>query len=364
VGLEDIESDTGRFIGSTKQRRVKSSTFRFTSKHVLYGRLRPYLNKVLRPDFEGHCSTEIFPLLPTHGTSGAFIQYWLMMDTTVAKINETCTGSRMPRADVEEALGFSLRIPDPPEQERIVAILDEALDGIVASEVIVDKNLTNSRSVFDSSLEARFENGGAAWMTQPLSELCEFKHGFAFKSEYFRSDGEYVLLTPGNFYERGGYRDRGEKQKYYQGDFPKDFLLNSGDLLVAMTEQAAGLLGSPIIVPESGSFLHNQRLGLVKNRPDIPWLNEFFFHAFNTKSFRKAVHDGASGVKVRHTSPTKLGEISISFPLSMEEQQTFVTQMQEVYSDTLRLEAVYNKKLVALRELKQSLLHQAFSGNL
>jgi type I restriction enzyme S subunit len=84
-----------------------------------------------------------------------------------------------------------------------------------------------------------------------------------------------VLLTPGNFYETGGYRDRGEKQKYYTGEIPSGYVLNQGELLVAMTEQAAGLLGSPILVPESGKFLHNQRLGLVTNKLGVAWSNEF-----------------------------------------------------------------------------------------
>ena len=62
VGLEDIESGTGKFLGTKNPLTVKSSTFRFSSKHLLYGRLRPYLNKVMLPDFDGHCSTEIFPI--------------------------------------------------------------------------------------------------------------------------------------------------------------------------------------------------------------------------------------------------------------------------------------------------------------
>ena len=64
VGMEDISSGTGLFLGSVAPQQVKSSTFTFTQNHVLYGRLRPYLNKALIPDFTGHCSTEIFPLLP------------------------------------------------------------------------------------------------------------------------------------------------------------------------------------------------------------------------------------------------------------------------------------------------------------
>jgi type I restriction enzyme, S subunit len=69
VGLEHIESQTGRFIGSIDPIEVKSSTFKFTPEHLLYGRLRPYLNKVMLPDFAGHCSTEIFPILPNPGLS-------------------------------------------------------------------------------------------------------------------------------------------------------------------------------------------------------------------------------------------------------------------------------------------------------
>jgi type I restriction enzyme S subunit len=288
--------------------------------------------------------------------------YWLYASGLTERIQSHSTGIRNLNLTAYKALTVSY--PPIHEQKRIVSVLDEAFEGITSAEASTQRNLNNSRDLFDSGLESRLAGSSPGWTKRPLSELCEFKHGFAFKSENFLAEGDYVLLTPGNFYEHGGYRERGDKQKYYGGDFPREFLLAPGDLLVAMTEQAAGLLGSPIIVPESGYFLHNQRLGLVKSRPDVPWLNRFFFYAFNTKTFRKAVHDGASGVKVRHTSPTKLGEISVSFPLSLEVQQAVVTEMEEAYSDTLRLEAIYNKKLLALNQLKQSLLYQAFSGNL
>jgi len=87
-----------------------------------------------------------------------------------------------------------------------------------------------------------------------------------------------------------------------------------------MTEQAAGLLGSPVLIPESDKFLHNQRLG---SSPEArrPWTNEFFFHVFNTYAVRKAIHDSASGVKVRHTSPTKIGEVVCFLP-NLDRQAT------------------------------------------
>lgn len=194
--------------------------------------------------------------------------------------------------------------------------------------------------------------------------MCHIKHGFAFDGEFFSNEGKYVLLTPGNFYEKGGYRDRREKQKYYTGEIPRDYVLNEGDLLVAMTEQAAGLLGSSILVPESDKFLHNQRLGLVTKKPGVPWINEFFFHVFNTQAVRKAIHDSASGVKVRHTSPTKICEVVVSFPTVISEQRAIVSTLKDLHAETQRLQSIYRQKLAALSELKKSLLHQAFSGAL
>lgn len=194
--------------------------------------------------------------------------------------------------------------------------------------------------------------------------LCDIKHGFAFKSESFTDAGEYVLLTPGNFYESGGYRDRGDKQKYYVGDIPAGFVLSEGDLLVAMTEQAAGLLGSPILVPESGKFLHNQRLGLVTKKAGAIWANEFFFHVFNTRAVRSAMHDSASGAKVRHTSPTKIGDVVVSFPTSLARQLEISEILNGLERETQELSNVYWRKLAALGELKKSLLHQAFTGQL
>jgi type I restriction enzyme, S subunit len=148
------------------------------------------------------------------------------------------------------------------------------------------------------------------------------------------------------------------------GDIPDGFILKRGDFLVAMTEQAAGLLGSSITVPEHNKFLHNQRLGLVQLKPDTQWSNGFFFHAFNTKRFRQEAHDSASGVKVRHTSPTKLGEISISFPKSRERQEQVARELDDLLDETERLGERYEMKLALISELKQSVLQKAFSGEL
>jgi type I restriction enzyme S subunit len=363
VGLEQIESQTGLFLGSTEPLQVRSSTFKFTPEHVLYGRLRPYLNKVMLPDFSGHCSTEIFPVRPLPEVSREFLHYWFLTGATVEQITATSTGTRMPRANMNTVLTFPFSFPPLPEQQRIVAILDEAFEGIATARANAEKNFANASAIFESQRESVLTQR-EGWAESRLADLCDIKHGFAFKSEFFSKNGDYVLLTPGNFYESGGYRDRGDKQKYYSGEMPNGFVLAKGDMLVAMTEQAAGLLGSPILIPQSGKFLHNQRLGLVTAKSDVAWANEFFFHVFNTQAVRKAIHDGASGVKVRHTSPKKIGDVVVAFPPSVVEQTAIASSLADVATEDRRLEHLYQRKLAALDTLKQSLLHHAFSGQL
>lgn len=123
VGLEHIESATGIYLGTTESHQVRSSTFKFSEKHVLYGRLRPYLNKVLVPRFEGHCSTEIIPVLPDKSISRNYLFYWFMSPKVVSKLDATSTGARMPRANMKEVLGFSLLVPPLVVQEDAVSQL-------------------------------------------------------------------------------------------------------------------------------------------------------------------------------------------------------------------------------------------------
>lgn len=364
VGLEDIESSTGRHIGPLEEREVKSSTFRFTPKHVLYGRLRPYLNKVLCPDFEGHCSTEIFPLRPSPILDREFLWYWLMAEDTVALIDQTTRGARMPRAGREELLSMKIPVPPLPEQRRIVGALSKALEQVGVARLAAEVMQSRAQDLFAIHRDSLFSEPSKGWRKAPLSSLCDIKHGFAFEGRHFAKEGAYVLLTPGNFYEAGGYRDREDKQKYYTGEIPDGYILSEGDLLVAMTEQAAGLLGSPLLVPDSGVFLHNQRLGLVVPKPDVPWLSEFFFHAFNTSRVRAEIHATASGAKVRHTSPSKIGSVLVAFPPTISEQRDVSNVLGQLHDETARLGLVCQQKLLALEELRGALFRQALSGRL
>lgn len=103
-----------------------------------------------------------------------------------------------------------------------------------------------------------------SWVERELGGLIRVRHGFAFRSQFFSNTGKHAVLTPGHFFEEGGFKSHPEKDRFYTGPIPERFVLPRDALIVAMTEQAPGLLGSCAMVPEEGRYLHNQRIGLVE----------------------------------------------------------------------------------------------------
>lgn len=146
-----------------------------------------------------------------------------------------------------------------------------------------------------------------------MGNFLKVKHGFPFLGEFFATSGKYIVLTPGNFYESGGFKQTSGKEKYYISDFPEEYLCSEGDLIVAMTEQAEGLLGSTAIVPEKGVYLHNQRIGLISWDGDIVD-KRYLYYLFMTRSVRKQIRDTASGTKVKHTSPERIYDVDVFIP--------------------------------------------------
>ena len=184
-----------------------------------------------------------------------------------------------------------------------------------------------------------------SWQEITLGDEIEIKHGFAFKSQYYSDSGRYILLTPGNCFERGGLRLKGNKEKYYIGDIPDEYLLSAGDMIVVMTDlvPTAPILGGAFLIPEDDKFLHNQRLGLVRVKSDNI-ANRFLYYLFNTESYRAQVRGSASGATVRHTAPQRMYRCKVRIPAKAT--QTRIAGILSAYDDLIE----NNRRRIALLE--------------
>jgi len=264
----------------------------------------------------------------------------------------------------------SLPLPPLPEQKKIAHILSTVQRAIETQERIIQTTTelkkTLMHKLFTEGLrnepQKQTEIGPVpeSWEVRELGEFFEIKHGFAFDGKFFEPSGEYILMTPGHFNEEGGFRDQGEKTKYYTGEIPEDYLLAKDDLVVAMTEQKPGLLGSAAFVPEDDRYLHNQRLGLIVDLDTKRLSKRFLFNVFNTPHLRVEVAKTSTGSKVKHTSPTKLRAIKVGIPPTLKEQEEIATAL----ATTERKVAVAKGKKAQLQDLFRTLLHELMTAGI
>jgi type I restriction enzyme S subunit len=333
VGLENIESNTARFIGSKVPQAVKSSTFRFSQHHVLYGRLRPYLNKALAPDFDGHCSTEIFPLKPSSILRRDYLLYWLLSDETCTRINETCTGTRMPRAQMNEVLGFEFPLPPLPDQKRIVGILDEAFAGIDTAKANAEKNLQNARALFESHLQSVFSQRGEGWVETTIGDQLILQRGFDItKKEQIKGTVPVV--------SSGGIKSYHNTAK------------SKGPGVVIGRK---GTLGKVFYI-EGNFWPHDTTLWVKDFKGNEEKFVFYLFLGLNVKKLD-------SGTANPALNRNQVHPITITWP-QVAKQKAIVEQLDTLSAETQRLAGIYERKLAALEALKKSLLHRAFAGEL
>ena len=151
VGVEHVESGSGAFNFNNGSRigSQRSTTFRFDERHVLYAKLRPYLNKVATPGFSGRCSTELVPLLPREGVDREFIAYLLRRSETVEYVMSSVTGARMPRTDMKALMSLPVQLPPLDEQYRFADFAGRAFDAVAK---------TRNAAVSAAALSASFMN--------------------------------------------------------------------------------------------------------------------------------------------------------------------------------------------------------------
>lgn len=231
---------------------------------------------------------------------------------------------------------LEIKYPDRAEQHRIVAILDEAFDGIATAKANAEKNLQNARALFESHLESVFTEVGDGWVEKSLGNLCQIKTGKKDVNEG-NPEGQYPFFTCAAAHT---YSD--------SYSFDTEALLVAGN----------GSVGQ--VSYYSGRFEAYQRTYVLFDFKDVT--AKYLFRVLD-----KRLSATVSKQKLGNTMPyIKIGMLrDFVVPVPPAKEQKVVTEhLHAVAEEIQRLESVYQQKLNALDDLKKSMLHQAFSGAL
>ncbi|WP_413472294.1 restriction endonuclease subunit S [Shewanella baltica] len=156
LDLEDIEKDTSKLIYRAKysERDSKSSKSTFKKGDILYGKLRPYLNKVIVADDDGICTTEIVAIVPSEAIYAEFLKYLLKSPTFLNYVNSLMYGVKMPRLGTEDALQSVHSLPPLKEQHRIVVKVDELMSLCDALEAQTEASISAHQTLVETLLNA------------------------------------------------------------------------------------------------------------------------------------------------------------------------------------------------------------------
>ena len=247
--------------------------------------------------------------------------------------------------------------PSLPEQKRIVAILDEAFESIAKAKESAEINLKNANEIFESYLQNVFENKGAGWEEKTLKEISDiFGRGRSMNRP--RNDpklygGKYPFIQTGDI--RNSNHHIGEyTQTYNEIGLAQSKLWLKGTICITIAANIAetGILSFDACFPDSV-------IGLVVNQK----IANNNFVEYMLQSFKKRLQAKGKGSAQDNLNMKKFENEYFPIPTLLE-QERIVTKLDTLSTETKKLEAIYEKKLADLEELKNSILAKAFDGEL
>ncbi|GDY11120.1 hypothetical protein LBMAG52_46080 [Planctomycetia bacterium] len=272
-------------------------------------------------------------------------------------------GAAQPFVKVKDTLQQLCKFPPLAEQRRIVGILDEAFEGLATGKANAEQNLQNARALFESHLQAVFTQRGDGWVERTLGEEIDLLAGFAFKSAQYTNRDQDVRLLRGDNIIQGCLRwDDVKKWPANDVDAYESYQLREGDIVLAMDRPwvKAGLKHATITADDLPCLLV-QRTARLRGSAKLN--NRFLMYLIGSAAFTRHILGVQTGIGVPHISGQQIKDFEFALP-PMAEQRRIADNLEALREETQRLESLYQRKLAALDELKKSLLHRAFSGQL
>ncbi len=291
-----------------------------------------------------------------------FLYYLLSSPFVFQQFNLKAAGSTVRNLNIALVRSVDVPIPPLPEQQRIVAILDEAFAAIAKAKANTEQNLKNAKELFESYLQSVFENKGEGWEEKTIGEMCDLMTGgtpSSSKPEYYEG-GKIKWLVSGdvNMIEINDCEGRITELGMANSN-TKYLPLNS--IIIALNGQ--GKTRGTVAMLKTQATCNQSLVSICpKNIKKI--ISDYIFYNLKVRYQEIRKITGDSGNDRRGLNMPLIRSIRISFPESIVEQDKYVKQFSFLLNETKRLEAIYRRKIGDLEELKKSVLDKAFKGEL
>ncbi|GCL35358.1 restriction modification system DNA specificity domain protein [Sphaerospermopsis reniformis] len=378
----------GPFGGSLKKSCFKSSGYAvYEQQHAIYNQFKEIRYFINESKYQEMKRFEIFPgdlimscsgtmgkvaivpdgihkgiinqallkLAPRQDINANFLKYWMSSPNFQNQILNLSMGVAIKNvASVKVLKEILINLPPLPEQKRIVAILDEAFEGIDRAISNTEKNLSNARELFESYLNSIFSQKGEGWEEKKLEDVCSITSKLVDPRQ-----PEFIDLPhigAGNM------------------------ISMTGELIEVKTARQEQLISGKFLFDETMVLYSKIRPYLMKAcRPDFSGLcsadvypllpnneelnRDFLFYILMSRDFTNYAISGSDRAGMPKVNRDHLFRYSTWIP-SISDQINIAQKIDELFTETQRLENIYLQKIAALKELKQSILQKAFAGEL
>lgn len=296
----------------------------------------------------------------TSDVSSEFINLWLKSPLFFDQLDRG-NGATVDTLTIQKLQSVRLCVPSPAEQQRIVAILDEAFASISKARAAAEQNRQNARALFESHLQSVFSQRGDGWVETTIADATGGVFTGPFGSLLHKSD--YIengipLVNPAHITNVGIEPDLRKTVSAETAQRLSSYIMRTGDIVIGRR----GEMGRCAIVTDAeDGWLCGTGSFVIKpsNRCDASYL----VRLLRSESCKSRLEEIAGGAVMPNLSNTDLGNFPILLP-PIDMQKAVLEEIDALHEETHRLEALYQRKLEALDELKQVLLHQAFSDQL
>jgi type I restriction enzyme S subunit len=262
-----------------------------------------------------------------------FLKYYLNSSAVKELAIRSISSSGVGNLNVGTVREFPIYYPPLPEQQRIVGILDEAFDGIATAKANAEKNLQNARAIFESHLQSIFTQCGEVWARTTIGEQVMLQRGFDITKDE-QHEGSVPVVSSGGI-------------KSYHNKA----MVQSPGVVIGRK----GTLGKAFYL-ETDFWPHDTTLWVKDFKGNNPRFVYYLFTGLDVKRLDSGTANPALNRNLVHP-------IEVCWPPTSR-QKAIVEKLDELSSETQRLESIYQQKLAVLDELKKSLLNQAFSGGM